>query len=107
MNDVESNSTENPGNSAQNQSKIKQKQRAPTPIPTVLSSMIRIFTININGHFKAKWTYMCNVTCFENPDIIIMTEHQVNFFDYRGLRLNAKLTMKAASNTIKLKAMMP
>jgi hypothetical protein len=40
--------------------------------------MIRILTINIDGHSKAKWTYLCNSSCFQNLDIIIMTEHHLS-----------------------------
>ena len=40
--------------------------------------MIRILAFNIDGYSKAKWTYMCNLSCFKNLDIIIMTEHHLS-----------------------------
>ena len=40
--------------------------------------MIWILIVNLEGHSKAKWTYLCNVSCFKNLDIIIMTEHHLS-----------------------------
>jgi len=40
--------------------------------------MIRILTVDIDGQSKAKWTYLCNLSCLKNLDMIIMTEHQLS-----------------------------
>jgi len=75
---AEINSQQSPSNSTQNKKNTKQKQSASTPSPNPPSRMIRILTVNIDGHSKAKWTYLCNLSCFKNLDIIIMTEHHLS-----------------------------
>jgi len=71
-------SQQNPSNSTQNQNNTKQKQSASTSSLTPPSKMIRILTVNIDGHSKAKWTYLCNLSCFKNLDFNIMTEHHLS-----------------------------
>jgi len=40
--------------------------------------MIRILSINMDGHSQVKWTYLCNLSYFKNLHIIIMTEHHLS-----------------------------
>jgi len=70
---AEINSSQNASSSTQNQSNKKPKQSASTPSPTPPSRMIRILTINIDGHSKAKWTYLCNLSCAIYPASKILT----------------------------------
>jgi len=75
---AETNSQQNPSNSTQNQNNEKQKQSASTSYPSPPSRMIKILTVNIDGHSKAKGTYLCNLSCFKTLDIIIMTKHHLS-----------------------------
>jgi len=78
MNGAKSNSLENSSKGTQSQiNRFKKKSDAP-PSPNTPSRMMRILTINIDGHSKAKWTYPCNLSCFNHLYIIIMTKHHLS-----------------------------
>jgi len=64
---AEINAQQNPSNSTQpeNQNNKKEKEISSTSSPTPHSRMIRILTVNIDGHSKAKWTYLCNLSYFK------------------------------------------